>query len=172
MIMEDPIFQEMAQELLILLDEEIRLLHLRNQQFEELYESILHRDDERMEELLAEMVCAQQEQGRLDTKLQAGRTMIARSLGCKVGEMKLAMLIERLDEKKSVEMEYKRQQIILLAEQLKRKHLDTAVLLSESARINRMLLEGILPSNGTVTTYNTDGSTGWRDSTGLVDAEI
>ncbi len=172
MIMDDPVFREMAVELLVLLDEEIKLLHLRIQQFDDLYESILHRNDSRMEELLAEMVCAQQSQAQLDTKLQAGRTMIARSLGCEVQSMKLTMLVDRLDEKKSVELEYKRQQIILLAEQLKRKHLDTAVLLSESARINRMLLEGLLPSSGTVTTYNTCGSSGWRDSTGLVDAEI
>ncbi len=171
-IMDSPVLQEMVRELLILLDEEIQLLRLRVGQFDELYEVTLRRGSERVDLLLEEMVLAQQRQIDLDAKLQAGRGMIARSLGRPQRELKLSMLIEMLEDVQARELEHKRQQIILLAERLKRRHLDTAMLLSESIRVNRMLLEGLLPASGTVTTYNTGGAKGWRDGTGLLDAEI
>ncbi len=171
-IMDSPVLQEMVRELLILLDEEIQLLRLRVGQFDELYEVTLRRGSERVDLLLEEMVLAQQRQIDLDAKLQAGRGMIARSVGCPRRELKLSMLIEMLEDVQARELEHKRQQIILLAERLKRRHLDTAMLLSESIRVNRMLLEGLLPASGTVTTYNTGGAKGWRDGTGLLDAEI
>ncbi len=172
MITDETVLQEMVGELFVLLDEEIRLLRLRGQQFRELYEVVLHLKDEQMEPLLEEMVKAQQSQAEMDSKLQALRAVIAKTLGLVPSEMKLEMLMDQLDKENSAELEYKRQQIILLAEQLKRRHLDAAVLLAENTRINRRLLEGLIPRSETITTYNTGGTTGWRDSTGLVDAEI
>ncbi|MCD4823810.1 MAG: flagellar protein FlgN [Phycisphaerae bacterium] len=163
---------EMAGELLSLLDEEIGLLHIRCRQFDSLYDAILHRDNPALETLLEEMANSQQDQAELDTQLEALRIILAKSLECDPKELKLSMLSDNLDQPLATEVEYKRQQIILLAEKLKRKHLDTALLLSESARINRMLLEGLLPNNETVTTYGVGGASPWRDSTGLVDTEI
>jgi hypothetical protein len=167
-----PAAQEMVRELLILLDEEIQLLQLRVSQFEEMYDCTLHRRSQRLVSLTEEMVLAQQRQVDLDTQLQTGRALIARSLGMPRRDLKLSTLIAMLENIQASQLDHKRQQIILLAEQLKRRHLDAAMLLNESIRINHVLLEGLLPASGTVTTYNTDGAKGWRDGTGLLDAEI
>lgn len=172
MKLDTPQLREMAPELLALLDEEIRMLHLRKAQFDELYDLILHHNEPRMEALLDEMTCAQQDQTQLDTKLKALRTLFAKAIGCQERELRLLLLAKYLDPPYGTELQYRREQIILLAEQLKRKHLDTAMLLSESARVNRILLEGLLPSSEPVTVYGTNGTKPWRSSSGLVDAEM
>ena len=172
MMAHHPELREMETELLGLLDEEIRLLHLRGRQFDELYEAILHRDDDRLETLLDEMTDTQRTQGEVDTRLQAIRAVFSRALGCRTAEMKLSMLIGRFGDEASARLQYKREQIIILAEQLKKKPLNTAILLGESARINRMLLEGLLPGSEAVTTYGAGGTKPWRTSRGLVDAEM
>jgi len=162
----------MTPDLLALLDEEIALLGLRTRQFDDLYEAILHRRDETMESLLEEMTVAQHRQAELDEKLQTMRTMFARALHRPMREIRLSELVGLLDGEPKTRLREKRQQIILLAERLKRKHLTTAILLGESARINRLLLESLLPQADAVTTYGTGGTKPWRTSYGLVDAEM
>jgi hypothetical protein len=47
------------------------------------------------------------------------------------------------------------------------------VLLREAARVNRMLLEGMLQGSDGLTTYGGGGTTDpWQPSSGLVDAEL
>jgi hypothetical protein len=159
-------------DLLALLDEEISLLGLRTRQFESLYDAILHRRDDAMETILEDMTLAQHQQANLDKQLLDVRLSIARVLQRPMQDIRLSELILLLDGELKTSLREKRQQIILLSERLKRKHLTTAILLSESARINRRLIESLLPKNDTVTTYGTGGANPWRTSSGLVDAEM
>lgn len=162
----------MTPDLLALLDEEIAMLGLRARQFDSLYDAILHRRDETMETLLEEMTNTQHRHAELDEKLQATRTMFARAMNRPTREIRLSELIRLLDGEPRKRLREKREQIILLAERLKRKHLTTAILLGESARINRSLIESLLPKTETVTTYGTGGAKPWQTSSGLVDAEM
>ncbi len=163
----------MMPDLLALLDEEIVLLGLRTRQFDALYDTILHRREETMDALLEDMTDAQQRQVELDAKLQEVRTIFARAAGYAAGEIRLSELIQLLDGEPRKQLREKRQQIILLAERLKRKHLSTAMLLGESARINRRLIQSLLPKAETVTTYGGMGGVKpWQTSSGLVDAEM
>jgi hypothetical protein len=166
-----PDIRRFSDELHHVLDEEIRLLHERTRQFDELYDAILHRHNERMETLLGEMTATQQEQAKVDTSLDALRQLFAKSLRCRPAEIKLSELADHVDHPDGVL--HKREQIILLSEALKKKHLRTAVLLTECSRINRALLDGLLPENEpSLTTYGHEGSNPWRANTGLVDAEF
>jgi hypothetical protein len=165
-------WRELVKELLALLDEEAELLRRRSDQFDELYETILHRRSNRMDSLLAEMTTCQHNQADLDAKLAAARTTFARALGLEARQMRLSRLADRLEESDSLAVERRRKLIIAMAEQLKKKHLRTAILLTESARINRMLLEGLMPGAETVTTYAPGRSDPWRTANGLVDTEI
>jgi hypothetical protein len=165
-------WQKMMPDLLALLDEEIELLGLRTRQFGDLYEVILHRLDEKMDSLLEEMTAAQQQQAELDEKLHSIRIMIARAMKRPMGEIRLSELVNLLDGESQRLLRDKRQQIILLAERLKRKHLTTALLLGQSARINRRLIESLLPRSETLTTYGLGGAKPWQTSPGLVDAEM
>ena len=86
--------------------------------------------------------------------------------------MKLSKLIEQLDDEHRLGVNYRREQIVLLAEQLRRRHVETAMLLMESARVNRMLLESLFPQSEPVNTYGTEGAQSWRPDAGLLDAEM
>lgn len=164
--------REMVEDLLALLGQEIRLLQKRHEQFCELYEVILKRNNERMETLLEEMTRLQQDQADLDGRLQAVRGVLARAIGAPEDAMRLGDLAHHLDPSRAQTLQSLRNQIIQLAEKLERKHLDTAVLLSECARVNRMLLEGLLPAPETVQTYGQKGNSPWSAGAGLVDAEM
>lgn len=166
-----PDIRQFSDELHHILQEEIRLLHERIAQFDELYDAILHRNNDRMETLLEEMTATQQAQAKVDTSLDALRNLFARSLGCSPAEIRLSELADHVHDPQAVL--HKREQIILLSESLKKKHLRTAVLLTECARINRSLLDGLLPAEEQgLSTYGHGGANPWRSNSGLLNAEL
>ena len=162
---------ELVDELVVLLDREIELLDKRHAQLEELSRATVRRDDEVLDPLLEQIERTQQVQTRTDLKLQALRSTLAATLGWAVAETRLARLIERLDGPRAAELDYRRQQIILLSERLKRQHMATVLVVTECARINRMLLESFFPEKRAVTTYGARGQSSWGLDVGLVDVE-
>lgn len=159
-------------ELLAVLDEEIALLNTQRSELEALASAIVQRDDERLGKLLVKMEQTQQDQQAVDVKLDALRSTLAAKLGCRPEEMKLSRLIEQLSEADRLGVDYRRQQVVLLVKQLRSKHMETALLLMESARINHLLLKSLFPHSEPVTTYSTDGAKSWRPDAGLLDAEL
>ena len=159
-------------ELVVLLDEEIALLEQRRSQLEALSGALLDRDNGRMEGLLAEIEQAMLVQTRVDLKLRALRNALADAFACPQEEMKLAKLLNLLEGEQKLALEYRRQQIIVLTDELRQQHLQTCLFLLESSRINRLLLENLFPNSEPVVTYGMDGRDQWRPDTGLVDAEL
>jgi len=172
MIPPAPEHPDLITELLAILDEEIALLNKKHDELEVLRGAIVERDDELMEKVLGEMERTAREQAATDVKLDALRNVFAGRLGWRKEETKLARLIEALPESQRSAVDYRRQQIVLQAERLRRRHMETAVLLMESARINRLLLETLLARGEPVTTYGAKGPRSWRADTGLLDAEM
>lgn len=172
MISLTPADKTLLSELLVILDEEIDLLNKKRTELETLTDLIVERNDTRMEQLLVEMEQTHQAQATADIKLDALRNTMAEKLKCPRDEMKLSRLIEQLDGDDRLAVDYRRQQIVLLAEQLRRRHMETAMLLMESVRINRMLLESFFPQNTPVSTYSASGPQSWRPNAGLLDAEM
>ena len=161
----------LVEELIRLLDEQIELLDVRCSQLAALSDATTRRDDEALEALLADIESAQQHQTGADTKLQALRNALANAAGWPVEQMRLALLIEHLPDQQSTAVDYRRQQIILLTDRLKRQHMETALILSECARVNRLLLEALFPETRSVTTYGAKGENSWGQDRGLVDVE-
>jgi flagellar biosynthesis/type III secretory pathway chaperone len=165
-----PQLDGLRDELIGLLDQEIELLGIRIGQFDALYEAILHRRNDEMESLLETMTRTQQQQATLDVTLQDMRRLFARWMGCPPGEVRLASIAQAVSDGRQVES--RRERIIVLAEKLKKKHLHTAVLLGECSRLNRMLLDGLLPSGPQpITTYGRGGRKDWQSSSTLLDTE-
>jgi flagellar biosynthesis/type III secretory pathway chaperone len=158
-------------EMVALLDEEIHLMEQRLAQMDATRQAIVRRDDNALDRLLLEAETIQNTQTATDLKLRAVRQTLAEAFGCRMGEMKLSWLLERLSDEQRPQIEYRRQQIVLLAEQLRQRHLETALLLSECARINRLVLESLFPEADNVQTYGTQGQTSWQMEAGLVDTE-
>lgn len=165
-------FECMVDDLLHLLRREHQTLKHRHTQMKELYDVILSNNDGRMEALLAEMAAAQQDQAALDEELETMRSVLARLLGLPTEDLKLGLLVESLEGDRRETLGELHRAIIEQARLLKVQHLDTALVLGEASRLNRMLLEGLLPKSSEVRTYGTQGKRGWRDNAGLVDAEM
>jgi hypothetical protein len=162
----------LIEELLSILDEEIALLNKKSAELEALSGAIIERDDERLVALLGEMEQTLQAQSATDVKLDALRMTFAEITGCSHPEMKLSRLIEELGESERVKVDYRRQQIVILAERLKDQYMAVAITLRESARINRVILEGLFPEARPVTTYSASGPKSWTPETGLLDSEM
>ncbi len=171
MILSNPIDKTLLTELLAVLDEEISLLNRKGDELETLSNTIVERDEERMQQLLVQMEQTHQAQAAADVRLDALRNTIAPRIGCDPREMKLSCLIEQLGEPDRLTVEYRREQIILLSERLREQYMATAMLLAESQRINRILLEGILSQGPTVNTYSAAGSDSWHPGGTLLNTE-
>lgn len=172
MIAATPGVLALVEEMLPVLNEEIALLTLRRAQLETLSKALIENDDKALERLLAEMEETQQIQADTERKLQALRAALANAVGCDPNRLRLASLMERLDDEHRAMLDYRRQRIILLVKAVRAQHLRTTMHLLESARINRMLLEGLFPRTQSVGTYDVHGSSCWHPDGGLVDAEL
>jgi len=155
-----------------LLDEESALLDLRRSQLASLCGAIVDRDEDAVGRLLDQIDRAQQLQAATDEKLRAARAELARRFGRQADELRLSTLIGLLPAECRNGLTAQRKRIIELVDRLQMEHVRAVVLVSECARINRMLLASLLPEGDSATTYNAVGTDPWRTGPGLVDAEL
>jgi hypothetical protein len=158
-------------ELLQVLDEEISLLDLRCEQLEKLTRTILDRDNAAMEQLLDAIERAQQAQASADARLSVVRGSLAAELDLPAKELRLSGLAQRLPDELALAVDSRRRRIIGLANAVRRKNLEAAIVLSECARINHLLMQSLFPRESSVTTYQQDGPRTWRTGAALIDAE-
>ena len=170
MILANPTLDRLLPDLLALLDSQVVSLGKRLGQMQELSQAMLDRSQERMDELLDEMEKAQQEQQLADIRLSAMRTTLARAVKVPVASFRLSHMLNLLPPDKSADLQFRRQQVIELAQRLRSEHMRAAVLLTEASRVNRMLLEALMGSAG-VLTYGQGGTTNWNRRHGVVNAE-
>ena len=154
-----------------LLDEEAALLVLRHSQLGSLCSAIIERDESAVERILDQIEQAQQLQTISDQKVAALRDELACQLGVDAASLRLSVLIEMLPPYCQAGVLTKRRRVLDLAERFGVQHMRTVMLLSECARINRLLLEGLFPRCQAVTTYSAGGSHTWQAEAGLVDTE-
>ena len=171
MIAPCPITPAQVRRLEGLLDEEAALLVLRHSQLGSLCSAIIERDESAVERILEQIEQAQQLQAIGDQKVAALRDELAGKLGVKARTLRLSGLIEQLPPNCQAGMLAKRRRVLELAERFRVQHMRTVMLLSECARINRMLLEGLFPKCEAVTTYSPGGCQTWQAEAGLVDTE-
>jgi len=158
-----------VEELRAVLEEQSAALDRRAGQLAELSQCILSCNNERMESLLARMEEAQTLQAAADARLDSARRRVAECLGRPPGQVRLAELIAQLPAASAEELSRLRSRILQQVQRLRRQHLQTAVLLSESARINRLLLQCLMPQRPAVTLYDRGGPRRWRAGQGLLD---
>jgi flagellar biosynthesis/type III secretory pathway chaperone len=171
MIPETPQTDALLAELTGVLDEQIGLLTSRREQMDRLSSAIVHRDDDAMEPLLEEMERTQGLQKSADERLATLRQSLASTAGCAVDHLRLSRLLQELRGPVRDAVAERRRRLVALSDELRQRHLRTVLLLAESARINRLLLETLFPASQPVTTYDAGGADQWRPDTGLVDTE-
>lgn len=162
---------EMLRRLTDSLDCQIDLLGRREAELDALSESIIANDNDRMERVLDEMAQSRQHQAQADARFQAARDELAGRLGWPAGNTRLERLLGIVGQNDRRLLARRRRQVTDLAERIRRKHRQTAVLLAECARINRLLIECIVGPGQRVTLYGQHGQQHWRGCGSLMDAE-
>jgi hypothetical protein len=178
---------ERVEELRAVLEEQLAALDRREAQLAELSECILACDNERMESLLSRMEEAVALQAAADARLAAARDGLAAALlesrrlplaGAETGERpgpggsgapRLAEMIAVLPSDRASALAALRGRILDRVGQVRRRHLRTTILLSESARVNRLLLDCLTPRRPAVTLYDRRRRGDWRCGDGLLD---
>ncbi len=165
--------QALLAELANLLDTEIKILDLRGRQMVAMRRHISDRDDAALGSLLAEIEETRDFQETSQYELLAIHRVLAQVFCYEGdGEMRLSWLIPQLSPNDQTLISYRRQQIVELSAVLHREHTHTSMLLRECMRINRLLLENLLPRDETAGTYEAGGRAAWRPQVGLVDTEL
>ncbi len=146
-------------QLLGVLDEDIRYIHDGLLQLNELRSAVIKRDDAALNRLLSTIRAKADSYAANESNRQALRKDLANALGCNVEQMTLTKLASRLPIEKKAQVASKKVELKTLINELKKEHLSTSMLLSECARFNNLLLRSIfdLGKTGTVT-YRANGA--------------
>ncbi|MBI5724431.1 MAG: flagellar export chaperone FlgN [Planctomycetes bacterium] len=164
--------QTAIDELQVILDKEIEVLDLRRSQMEQISQATVRRDNDLMEKLLGQMEQAIDEHARIDRQLAESRKILAAAYGWPEEQLTLSRLVEQLQGDRRRAIQQKMERILRLTETFRTQHLKTCVLLNECIRINRLLLEGVLPGAAKVATYGQNGSSAWLPAAGVMDRKI
>ncbi len=145
-------------ELLVVLDEDIRHVRASLLRLDELRGLVVKRDQAALGRLLEKIREESQEYSLNESKRESMRMGFAAALRCGVGDMTLSRLESVLGDEKRIEVAQRKVELRSLTEKLQREHAKTAMLLSDCARFNSALLRGILGIGNTgTTTYGSDG---------------
>ncbi len=156
-------------ELLAVLDRDIRHMQESVVRLNELRSLVVRRDDMALSKLLESIKSQSDGYQSNESKRQSIRKELATALNCSLGQMTLSRLEAELTGEKKARVTEKKAKLRSLAEQLKNEHLGTAMLLSDCARFNNKLLNSIfeLGRTGTIT-YDSSGSAKRQTDRGFV----
>ncbi|MHC4425027.1 MAG: flagellar export chaperone FlgN [Planctomycetota bacterium] len=164
---------EKVDELLVCLDEDIRhiqesLLHLN-----ELRRLVIKRDDTALGKLLESIQAESDRYRSHELKRQSIRKELANALGCDLEQVTLSALEASLPKARKDEVTQMKAELRPLTEELKKEHLSTALLLSECARFNNLLLRSIFDIGRTgAVYYNSNGATRRQIDTAFVNLQL
>ena len=156
-------------ELLVVLDRDIRHMQESLVRLNELRSLVVRRDDTALSTLLESIKSQSDDYQGNELKRQSIRKELATVLNCSLEQMTLSRLEAELTGEKKAQVTEKKTELRALAEQLKNEHLSTAMLLSDCARFNNKLLNSIfkLGRTGTIT-YDSSGSAKRQTDRGFV----
>jgi hypothetical protein len=151
--------EKKADELMAVLDKDARHLEQSLSRLTELRSLVIKRDDAALGRLIDEIRTESDHYTANELKRQSIRKELAIALGCSFDRMTLSKLEPHLPQAKRTQVARMKTRLASLTKDLKKEHLNTTLLLSECARLNNMLLNGIFNSGGTGgLVYNADGA--------------
>jgi len=136
--------QEKVDELLVVLDSDIRHIRECLASLNELRSSVVKRDDAALARLLDRIRIESDGYRANELKRQSIRKELAPILGCSVEQMTLSRLETVLPKETGAQISRIRAELKPLVNEFKKEHLSTMLLLSECARFNGLLLASIL----------------------------
>lgn len=162
----------LVDQLIEILDETVALQQEIVEQFPAASHVMVTRDEAAMAQLVDDLGRTQPRLEDVARRRSILRSRLAAALNCPVGEVSLKSLARLLPEPLSSTIHRRRQSLRRLAETVRQRHLETAVLLAEMVRVNRSLLHGLFPKTDGAEVYRTDGTTQWQPGGGLFNARL
>ncbi len=152
--------EEKVDELLACLDTDVKHMQESLANLNELRSMVIKRDDTALGKLLENIQAGANRYGANESNRQSIRKDLANILGCGIEQMTLSTLVSCLPEAKRERMTQMQTKLRALAEELKKEHSSTGMLLSECSRFNSLLLRSVfdLGQTGAVY-YNSNGAT-------------
>jgi len=153
-----PGIEAKVDELLAVLDEDIRHVRASLERLDELRSLVIKRDQAGLGRLLEKIREESQEYSLNESKRESMRMEFAADLWRPVGDITLSRLESVLGDQRRAEVAQKKAILRSLMQKLKKEHARTAMLLSDCARFNGALLRSIVdPRNTGAGTYGSDG---------------
>jgi flagellar biosynthesis/type III secretory pathway chaperone len=157
------VMEDKVDELLTVLDKDIQHIQDSLHQLNELRGLVIKRDDAALAKLLGTIRAKADSYAANESKRQLIRKDLANALGLAVEQMTLSRLETALSNGRKAQVANKKAELQSLINKLRQEHLSTAMLLSECARFNNLLLRSIFDLGQTRTlTYRANGATKWQ----------
>jgi hypothetical protein len=152
--------EDKVDRLLICLDRDLQHMQESLQQLNEMRRLVIKRDEAALGRLLESIQAGAGHYRDHEFNRKLIRKELADSLGCDLKEMTLSTLQASLPEAKKDQVTQMKAKLRSVSAELKKEHLSTALLLSECARFNNLLLKGIFDLGKTHSVhYNSNGET-------------
>jgi hypothetical protein len=150
--------EDKVNQLLNILDNDIRHIQDTLSRLNELRGFIVKRDDTSLQKLLESIRSESDSYKENELNRRSLRNELAAALDCDLRQMTLSRLAEELPEELKSQIVRKKTELKMLAGKLKNEHLCTVMLLSDCARFNNTLLKSVLELGQAKTiTYSSRG---------------
>ncbi len=165
--------EDKVNQLLAVLDNDIRHIQNNLSRLNELRGFIVKRDDASLQKLLENIRSESGGYRENELKRNSLRKELAAALGCDFRQMTLSRLEAELPDEMKLQVAQKRTELKTLAEKLKNEHISTVMLLSDCARFNSTLLKSVLELGRTGTiTYSSRGFVRRQDDSAFMNLQL
>ena len=156
-------------ELLACLDEDSQHIQKCLSQLNKLRSFVIKRDDSGLGMLLKIIQIESDCYRKQESKREIIRKELANALGYNAEQLTLSVMESILSKQKKAQVIKKKTKLMSLIKELKKEYFNTALLLSECARFNNLLLKSIFNLGKTETVYyNSNGATNKQADTTFV----
>ncbi len=165
--------EDKVDELIGVLDEDIRHVRRALSRLDELRSLLVKRDQAGLGRLLETIRDESDNYSANESKRQSMRREFADALDCGVSDMTLSRLEAVLPGEKRIQVAQRKAELRVLTEKLKKEHLKTTMLLSDCARFNSEMLRGIVELGRTgAITYSSDGAAKHQSDSAFMSFEL
>ena len=160
-------------ELSVVLDKDIQHIEDSLSRLNELRSLVIKRDDSSLGKLLESIQAESNNYSANESQRRSIRKELATACGCSLEQMTLSKLEAMLSREKKAQVTERKAKLSSLTKELKKEHLSTALLLSECARFNSVLLKSVFNlSNTGIVYYNSNGVTSRQSKTAFVNLQF
>lgn len=165
--------EDKVDELLTVLDNDVRNMQQSLSRLNELRSLVIKRDDVALGKLLESIQPDLDSSKANESKRCLIRKDLANAFGCEIEQMTLSNLNGRLSGQRKTHIAAKKTRLQELAKELRKEHLSTMLLLNDCTRLNSALLKSVFNVGGTASiTYNAGGAAKKQTETTFVDLKF